>query len=95
MAPRRYVRIPVRSAENVSPWCAEKLGLERVETISDYNEEGSIVNKFNADGHSFTLTSQDPLEIQNTPMLVTRKIEKMKDILGSRRIETRTIARDR
>jgi hypothetical protein len=45
------VRSPVRGAE--------KLGLERVETISDYNEEGSIVYKFNADGHSFTLTSQD------------------------------------
>jgi hypothetical protein len=40
------VRILVRSAENVSPWCAEELGLERVETISDYNEEGSIVYKF-------------------------------------------------
>ncbi len=88
------MRILVRNIDSVSPWYIEKLGLRKLDT-SPSGEPGSAILKFKEDGKSVTLTTRDGIGTDATPILFTKKINKIKNVLVARGVDVGTIERDR
>jgi hypothetical protein len=88
------MRILVRSVDSVSLWYMAKLGLRRV-AASPSAEFGSATFKFKEDGHSVTLTTRGGFGTDATPMLFTKKISKIKNVLVARGVDVGSVERDR
>lgn len=87
-------RILVRDIDAVSPWYVEKLGLSKLPESA--NVEGKTATfSFNADGNSLVLTTRAGFQTGKTPMLFTRKIGKVHDVMAARGIGVGAIERDR
>jgi predicted enzyme related to lactoylglutathione lyase len=87
-------RILVRNIDSVSPWYIETLGLYKSTGNNVGNSSGATF-RFKEDGNPVVLTTRDDLGLGQTPMLFTKKISKMKDLLAARGAEVGTIQRDR
>jgi predicted enzyme related to lactoylglutathione lyase len=87
-------RILVRNIDSVSPWYFEKLGLRKF-AGNDLGEAGAAVFKFKEDGKPVVLTTRAGLGAGSTPMLFTRKVAKMRDVLAARGVNVGAIERDR
>jgi predicted enzyme related to lactoylglutathione lyase len=88
------MRILVRNIDSVSPWYIEKLGLSKL-AGSPRGESGSETFKFKEDGNSVTLTTRGGFATGKTPILFTKKIVKIKNVLVARGVDTGAIERDR
>jgi predicted enzyme related to lactoylglutathione lyase len=87
-------RIVVRSIDSVSPWYVEKLGLREFGG-SNLGESGTATFRFKEDGNPLVLASGMGFGAGTTPMLFTKKIGRMRDVLTARGVNVGTIARDR
>jgi hypothetical protein len=88
------VRIRVQDIDSVSPWYVGKLGLRRL-VDSPGGEPEVATYEFKQDGNSLTLTTKNGFGTDKTPILFTKKIGKMRDVLSSRGVDVGTIERDR
>lgn len=88
------MRILVRNLDSVSPWYIEKLGLRKL-TGSPSGDPGSATFKFKEDGNSVTLTTRSGLGTNKTPILFTKKIGKIKNVLVARGVDAGAIEQDR
>jgi len=86
-------RVLVRDIDSVSPWYTEKLGLRKL-TENDRGESGIATFRFKADGNAVVLT-MNRNSTTKTPMLFTKRIARMKNVLAARGVEVGTIERDR
>ncbi|HLW87833.1 MAG TPA: VOC family protein [Terriglobales bacterium] len=89
------MRIVVRNVDSVSPWYVEKLGLRKVVDASRSGEPGSVAFKFKEDGKSVTLTTRGGIGTDATPILFTKKIGRVRDVLVARGVEVGTVEQDR
>jgi catechol 2,3-dioxygenase-like lactoylglutathione lyase family enzyme len=87
-------RILVRDIDSLSPWYVGKLGLRRL-SENDLGEAGVAAFRFKEDGNSVVLTTRAGFGTGKTPMLFTKKIGKMREVLAIRGINVGTIERDR
>jgi predicted enzyme related to lactoylglutathione lyase len=87
-------RILVRDIDSVSPWYIEKLGLYQ-STGNSVGESGIATFRFKEDGNPVVLTTRRDPGTGETPILFTRKISKMRDVLAARGVNVGTIERDR
>jgi predicted enzyme related to lactoylglutathione lyase len=87
-------RILVRNIDLLSPWYAEKLGLRKFGE-SDLGEPGATTFRFKEDGKPVVLTTRADLGPGETPMLFTKEIGKMRDVMMARGVGVGTIERDR
>ena len=87
-------RIVVRDMDAVSPWYVEKLGLRRLAKASVLEPERATYS-FKADGNSIVLTTNSRFDSDKTPILFTKKLMKMQDVLAARGIPVGTVQRDR
>jgi catechol 2,3-dioxygenase-like lactoylglutathione lyase family enzyme len=85
------MRIFVRDFDSVLPWYIEKLGLKRFGTSS----ESSVTLRFKEDGNPVVLVRRDDQEASKTPMLFTKKIGKMRDVLLARGVKIGPVEKDR
>ncbi len=88
------LHILVRDANSVSPWYVDKLGLRKL-AESPAGESHAAAYRFKEDGNTLILTSKAGFETDKTPMLFTRKLDKMSAVLSERGINVRPIERDR
>jgi len=88
------MRILVQNVSEVSPWYVEKLGLRKLADKPD-NESGAATYKFQKDGNSIVLSTRRNFETGRTPILFSKKIGKMKNVLAARGIDVGTIKQDR
>jgi predicted enzyme related to lactoylglutathione lyase len=86
--------ILVRNIEAVSPWYIEKLGLRKL-TENELGESNAATFRFKEDGNSVVLTTRGGFGTEKTPMLFTRRIAKMRDVMMARGVEVGMIERDR
>jgi predicted enzyme related to lactoylglutathione lyase len=87
-------RILVRNIDSVSPWYIEKLGMYK-STENNFGDSGGAAFRFKEDGNPVVLTTRGGFGTGKTPMLFTKKIGKMRDVLAARGIDAGTIERDR
>jgi predicted enzyme related to lactoylglutathione lyase len=87
-------RITVRNIDSVSPWYMEKLGLSKL-AENDRGESGVATLRFKEDGNSIVLTTRGGLGTGKTPMLFTKKIAKMRNVMAARGVNVGTMERDR
>jgi predicted enzyme related to lactoylglutathione lyase len=87
-------RILVRNIDAVSPWYIEKLGLRKL-TENDYGESDVATFRFKQDGNSFVLTTRGGFQTGKTPILFTKRIGKMRDIMMARGVNVGDVKRDR
>jgi predicted enzyme related to lactoylglutathione lyase len=87
-------RIPVRNIDSVSPWYVEKLGLYK-STADNLAESGAATFRFKEDGNPVVLTTRADLRPGKTPILFTKKIGRMRDVMAARGVNVGTIERDR
>ena len=88
------VRIVVQDVNSVSPWYIDKLGLKRL--AKNPWGEGVATYRFKEDGNSIILTTKRGFWAGKTPILFTKKIRKMRDVLEARGVESLgSIERDR
>jgi hypothetical protein len=90
----KSMRILVGNVSAVSPWYVEKLGLRRLADKPD-SESGDATYKFKKDGNSVVLSTRRNFETGKTPILFSKKIRRIKDVLAARGIEVGTIENDR
>ena len=90
----RNLRILVRDVNAVSPWYVEKLGLRKL-AESPEGESSAATYKFKEGGNSVVLSTRGNFETGKTPILFTKKIRKIKDVLGARGVGVGTIEQDR
>ena len=90
--PKRMT-ICVRDINSVSPWYTSKLGLRKL-AENPYGESGTASYSFKDDGNEVVLTTKTGFGTYATPMLFTKKINKMKDVLTARGVEVGPIERD-
>ncbi len=88
------VRILVRDIDAVSPWYVEKLGLRKLAQASPAEPSAAIL-RFKTDGNSIVLTNRSGFQTAKSPILFTKKIEKMRDVMSSRGTDASSIERDR
>jgi catechol 2,3-dioxygenase-like lactoylglutathione lyase family enzyme len=87
------VRVVVRNVDSVSPWYVEKLGLRKLaenpwgEPVATY--------QFKEEENSVILTTRRGFETDKTPILFTKKIDKMKAVLAARGVSAGPIECDR
>lgn len=86
-------RISVRDIDSVAPWYVQKLGLRKLAGNSPA-ESGVTTYKFKEDGKSITLTTKTNRTDQ-TLILFTKKISRMKGVLSARGIDVGPIEQDR
>lgn len=86
--------ILVRNIEAVSPWYIEKLGLRKL-TESEFGERDAATFRFKQDGNSVVLTTRSGFQTGKTPILFTKKIRKMRDVMMARGVNVGMIERDR
>ncbi len=87
-------RILVRNLDSVSPWYIEKLGLYQ-STGNNVGDSGGATFRFKEDGNPVVLATRGDLGPNKTPMLFTKKVGKMRDLLAARGVNVGTIERDR
>lgn len=92
--PAPSLRILVRDIDSVSPWYVEKLGLRKL-AEAPKQEPSAAIFRFKADGHSVILTTRSGFQTGNTPILFTKKIGRIRDVLAARGVATGTIEQDR
>ena len=85
--------ICVRDINSVSPWYTSKLGLRKL-AENPHGESGTASYSFKDDGNEVVLTTKTGFGTHATPMLFTKKINKMKDVLTARGVETGPIESD-
>lgn len=90
----KSMRILVRNVREVSPWYVEKLGLRKLADKPD-NESGDATYKFKEDGNSVVLSTRRNFETGRTPILFSKKIVRMKDVLAVRGVDVGAIKHDR
>jgi len=87
-------RILVRNIDSVSPWYVEKLGLRKL-AENDAEKPGVATFRFKEDGNSIVLTTRGGFETGKTPILFTKKIAKMRDVMTARGVNVGAMERDR
>jgi catechol 2,3-dioxygenase-like lactoylglutathione lyase family enzyme len=87
-------RILVRNIDAVTPWYVEKLGLRKL-TENEFGESSVATFRFKQDGESLLLTTRGGFQTGKTPILFTKKIGKMRNVMRARGVEVGTIERDR
>jgi predicted enzyme related to lactoylglutathione lyase len=87
-------RILVQSIDSVSPWYIDKLGLYK-SSGTDVGDSRAATFKFKEDGNPVVLTTGGGFGDGKTPMLFTKKIAKMRDVMMARGVNAGTIERDR
>jgi predicted enzyme related to lactoylglutathione lyase len=87
-------RIFVKDIAAVSPWYTEKLGLRQL-ADSRMDEPNAVTFAFNRDGNPIVITTRDDFRTGKTPILFTKKIGKVRDVMMARGVEVGTILRDR
>jgi catechol 2,3-dioxygenase-like lactoylglutathione lyase family enzyme len=86
-------RILVRNLDQVTPWYTEKLGLRKI--AGNPLSESDTTFRFKEDGHSIVLTTRGGFGTGTTPILFTRKIGKMRNVMMARGVDVGTIELDR
>jgi predicted enzyme related to lactoylglutathione lyase len=89
---RTHIR--VRNIQAVSPWYVEKLGLRKL-TESEFGESDAASFGFKQDGNSVVLTTRGGFRTGKTPILFTKKIGKMRNVMMARGVEVGDIQYDR
>jgi len=92
--PAPSLHILVRDINSVSPWYVEKLGLRKLAEAPPGNPCTAIF-RFKADGHSVILTTHSGFQTGKTPILFTKNIGRIRDVLAARGIDAGTIEQDR
>lgn len=92
--PASSLRILVRDIDSVSPWYIEKLGLRKL-ADSPAAEPSAAVFRFKPDGRSVILTTRSGFQTGKTPILFTKKIGRMKDVMSARGVDVGAIEQDR
>lgn len=87
-------RILVRDIDAVSPWYVEKLGLLR-SVEEQPKDSSSAIFRFKADGRPLVLTTRGGTEIFRQPILFTKKIGKVRDVMSARGVNVGAIEQDR
>jgi catechol 2,3-dioxygenase-like lactoylglutathione lyase family enzyme len=87
-------RILVRNIDAVSPWYVEKLGLRKL-SENPRGESDAATFQFKPDGNPVVLTTRSGIGTGKTPILFTKKIGKMRDVMMARGVNAGTIERDR
>jgi predicted enzyme related to lactoylglutathione lyase len=87
-------RILVRNIDAVSPWYSEKLGLRKL-AESPIREPEAAIFVFSRDGKPIVLTTRSDFRTGKTPILFTKKIGKMRDVMMKRGVDVGNIERDR
>jgi predicted enzyme related to lactoylglutathione lyase len=87
-------RILVQDIEAVSPWYVGKLGLRKL-SENPRGEIGITTLRFKEDGNSIVLTTREDFRTGKTPILFTKKIRKMRDVMAARGLNIGAIERDR
>ncbi len=86
-------RILVRHIDSVLPWYVGKLGLRKL--AFDRGEPGIATLRFKEDGNSVVLTTRDGFRTGKTPILFTKKIGKVRDVMAKRGVNPGIIEQDR
>jgi hypothetical protein len=87
-------RVLVANIDSVSPWYIGTLGLRKLvekEPVSS----GDARFQYKADGRSIVLTTRRDFRTNKTPILFTKKISKMRDVLTERGASPGDLLRDR
>jgi len=92
--PAPNLRIMVRDIDSVTPWYVEKLGLRKL-AASSSSEPSAAIFRFKADGNSVILTTRDGFQTGKTPILLARKIDRMRDVMSARGVDVGAIELDR
>lgn len=87
-------RIVVRDIDSVAPWYAEKLGLRKL-SENPRGETGIATFRFKEDGNSVVLTTHGDFRTGKTPILFTKKIDKMREVMSARGVSVGMIEQDR
>jgi predicted enzyme related to lactoylglutathione lyase len=87
-------RIVVRNIDLVSPWYIEKLGLRKL-TEATPAEPSAAIFRFKADGNSIVLTTRSGFQTGRTPILFTKKIGRMRDVMSARGVDVGRVEQDR
>ena len=88
------MRILVRDIDSVSPWYVEKLGLRKL-SVNPHGETDIATLRFKEDGNSVILTTRGGFQTGKTPILFTKRIGKVRDVMAARGVNVGTIKRDR
>ncbi|HST09229.1 MAG TPA: VOC family protein [Terriglobales bacterium] len=88
------VRVLVHDIHSVSPWYVDKLGLRKL-SENPWGEADVETYKFKEGGNSVVLTTKKSFATGKTPILFTKKISRMKDVLAARGVEPGPIEQDR
>jgi len=86
-------RILVRHIDSVLPWYVGRLGLHKL--TFDPAEPGIATLRFKEDGNSVVLTTQSGFQVGKTPILFTKKIGRMREVLTARGVDIGAIEQDR
>lgn len=86
-------RILVRHIDSVLPWYVGKLGLSKL--TFDRSDPGIATLRFKEDGNSVVLTTRSGFQTDKTPILFTRKIGKVRDVMTERGVNPGIIEKDR
>jgi predicted enzyme related to lactoylglutathione lyase len=89
----RTVRVVVHNVDSVSSWYIEKLGLRKL--AENPWGEAVATYQFKEDGHSVILATKRGFEVDRTPILFTKKIDKMKAVLATRGVSAGPVQCDR
>jgi hypothetical protein len=87
-------RVLVTNIDSVSPWYVGKLGLRKLVGKEPVGSD-EVRFRYKVDGRSIVLTTRRDFRTTKTPILFTKKIGKMKDVLAERGASPGEIARDR
>jgi predicted enzyme related to lactoylglutathione lyase len=85
-------RILVRQIDSVLPWYVAKLGLRKL--TFDRGEPGIATLRLKEDGNSVVLTTRGGFQTGKTPILFTKRIDRMRDTMAARGVSVGTIERD-
>jgi predicted enzyme related to lactoylglutathione lyase len=88
------LRILVQDVNSVSPWYTDKLALRKL-AGNPGGEPGVAAYKFKEDGKSVVLTTKAGFGTEKTPILLTKKITRMKAVLAARGVAAGPIEQDR
>jgi hypothetical protein len=88
------MRVLVANIDSVSPWYVEKLGLGKA-AEKDRDIPGDATFRYKADGKSIVLTTRRDFRTSKTPILFTKKIGRMKNVLTKRGAAPGDLMRDR
>ena len=88
------MRILVRNIDAVTPWYSDKLGLRKL-AESPIKEPEAAIFVFKRDGKPIVLTTRSDFRTAKTPILFTKRIGKMRDVMMARGVNVGSIERDR